>query len=138
MTSALVDTNVWLDIILSRPEHFDASANVVNLLARPEHSAYVAGHTVTTIYYLVAKARDERKAMTAVRALLDDAVVAAVGGMELREAAQSDIDDFEDAVVAAAARRAGIDAIITRNAADFRKSRLAVYTPVEFVTSFGR
>lgn len=136
MTSALVDTNVWLDIILKRPEHFDPSADAVNLLSRPEHGIYVAGHAVTTIHYLVARAREEKAARAAVGILLEDATVVPVGGMELRDAAESSFGDFEDAVVDAAARRAGLDAIITRNAEDFRRSKLSVYTPGEFVTSY--
>lgn len=63
--NVLVDTNVWMDIILDRKEHFDASAAAVTLLSRAEHTPYVCAHAVTTIFYLIARARDDSVARTA-------------------------------------------------------------------------
>jgi len=45
----------------------------------------------------------------------------------------SDFQDFEDAVLAAAGRIANVDAIITRNAKDFRKAGLPVYNAAQAV-----
>lgn len=42
-------------------------------------------------------------------------------------------DDFEDTLQAATAERVHADHIITRNVRDFKKSRVAAYTPAEFL-----
>lgn len=133
----LVDTNVWLDIILKREPHVAASARVVNALTVPDgpHSAWVCAHAVTTIFYIVDRGRDSIAASSAVEALLDGAEVAAVDGKVLRKALTSDLVDFEDAVVESAASRLGLDAILTRNAPDFSRARIPVYTPSELMAA---
>lgn len=133
--NALVDTDVWMDIALQRREHFEDSADAVNLLAKPGRCPYVSAHAVTTIFYLVSRASDRQSGQRAVELLLGRAEVAAVNAAVLRDATESSFDDFEDAVADSAARRAGLDAIVTRNASDFEKSRLSVYTPGEFVSA---
>ncbi|HFB61523.1 MAG TPA: PIN domain nuclease, partial [Bacteroidetes bacterium] len=51
------------------------------------------------------------------------------------EGLNSDFSDFEDALQYFSALRAECDIIITRNAKDFKKSRIAVMTPDEFLLS---
>ena len=45
----------------------------------------------------------------------------------------SGFEDFEDAVLYACANLANADCIITRNIKDFKKSRLPVYLPNDFI-----
>jgi len=46
--------------------------------------------------------------------------------------------DFEDAVLAACAKRNQIDSLVTTNTADFESSGLIVYTVAEFVDQLER
>ncbi len=55
---------------------------------------------------------------------------------DIANAAAMRWDDFEDAVQAATAERLHADCIITRNTRDFKKSKVAAYTPSEFLTLF--
>ncbi|MGH8225370.1 MAG: PIN domain-containing protein [Gammaproteobacteria bacterium] len=57
--------------------------------------------------------------------------IAAVGRPELLRARALGWNDFEDAVVAAAAESSRCDAIVTRNVKDFRASVVPVLTPEE-------
>jgi hypothetical protein len=59
--------------------------------------------------------------------------VAAVDAQVLSGALALQWDDFEDAVTAAAAKRAGCHALITRNPRDFKGSPVRVLTPGETV-----
>ncbi len=133
--NVLVDTDVWVDIALRRKEHFSDSAAAVNLLGRPGNTPYASAHSVTTVYFLVSRERDRTAGLQAVEALLQHASVAPVDGSVIHDATESSFDDFEDAVIESAARRAGLDAIITRNVSDFDGSRLPVYTPTEFISA---
>ena len=133
--NVLVDTNVWLDVILRRAPHYEASAEAVACLDGPDHAPYIAAHAVTTIAYLVERARDRQTSAGATGALLGRVGVAAVEGVVLRGALDSRVGDYEDAVVTAAAVRAGLDAIVTRNARDFADAELPVFTPRELIAA---
>ena len=55
-------------------------------------------------------------------------------GLDCRKAISSEVSDFEDAVMAETALRAGMDAIVTRNGRDYASSSVPVYTPAELLT----
>ena len=59
--------------------------------------------------------------------------VCAVGRVELERAQSLGWADFDDAVVAATAERAGCTSVITRNVKDFAGSPVPVLTPQEFL-----
>ena len=52
---------------------------------------------------------------------------------DVRRASESDMPDYEDALIAYAALRNGVDFIITRNPKDFEHSPVPVMEPSEFV-----
>lgn len=125
----LLDINVVLDVVLAREPWVTDAARLLALVERGEHDGWVAAHTVTTVHYLVARARDPRAAVLVVTDLLDIAAVAPVGDAELRRALVLDLPDFEDAVQAACAMAVGADALVTRDAAGFAGLDLPVLTP---------
>ncbi len=131
----LVDTNVWLDVLQDRKPFYEDSARALTILEEPEHAALLSATSVTTIFYLVAKKANRQTAFEQVRRLLEHYGVVSIDGAVLRDALSSDSDDYEDAVLEHAAQRAGLDAIVTRNAKDFGGSRLAIYTPTELVAA---
>lgn len=51
----------------------------------------------------------------------------------LESALNSDYADFEDAIQIFSAVAQGLDAIVTRNAKDFRGSTLPIYSPTDFL-----
>lgn len=122
----LLDVNVVLDLVLARHPWAGEAARLLTLLERGEHEGYVAGHTVTTVHYLVTRAHDRRTAAVAVADLLDITRVAPVGGNELRRALLLDLPDFEDAVQAACALAVDADAIVSRDPAGFKGVSLPV------------
>lgn len=125
----LLDINVILDVVLAREPWAADAARLLALVERGDHKGWVAAHTVTTVHYLVARARDRRAADLAVTDLLDIAAVAPVGEAELRRALVLNLPDFEDAVQAACAMAVGADALVTRDAAGFRGVDVPVLTP---------
>ena len=52
---------------------------------------------------------------------------------DIVNAVESDMSDYEDAVIAATAKRNRIDFIITRNTKDFKESPVPVLTPSQFI-----
>jgi predicted nucleic acid-binding protein len=133
--NVLVDTNVWLDIFLARQPFAVVSGKAVSLLDDPDHGLFVGATTVTTIFYLVERAKDRKTARQKVRTLLDRCRVAPVDGDVLRSALEDDFGDYEDAVLHSSAHAAHLDAIVTRNPSDFGEASLRIYTPTEFVAA---
>ena len=85
--------------------------------------------TLTTIYYLVAKAVGAEKARLTTQSLLGVFQIAPVDHGVLANAARSPITDFEDAVLHEAGRGWGVDALVTRDPEDFRSGNLLVLSP---------
>ena len=131
----VVDTNVWLDVLLERAPHVDDSADALSLAQNRGATLLLGATTVTTLFYFVEKFTDVDQASAAVDRLLDHHDIANVTGDVLRTAVEANIGDFEDAVLHEAARGANADLILTRNASDFEAGDLAVSTPREYLAA---
>jgi predicted nucleic acid-binding protein len=134
----LIDTNVVLDLMLDRAPFADDAALLFEQAERGNISAVLCGTTITTIHYIAAKTIGARKAKQAVGRLLSLCEIASVGRAVLEDALSAEFPDFEDAVLAAAARGAGVDAIISRNAKGFRKADIPVYDAAQAVGLLSR
>jgi len=129
MKRLLVDINVILDVLLDREPHVRASAAVWAAVEAQTAEGLLAGHAVTTIHYQVRKESGAAKAREIMSRILSVCGVAPVVGAALREALLLPCPDFEDAVTAAAARRARCDFIVTRDPKGFRGSPVRPITP---------
>jgi predicted nucleic acid-binding protein len=131
--NVLVDLNVLLDVIQRREPHYAASAGLLSRIAGGELQGAVAGHALTTIYYVVSRFAGRASADQAVDWILGDLEVVAEGRNLFLRARSLEIEDFEDAVVAAAAEQARSDRIVTRNVDDFEHSPVRAATPLELL-----
>ena len=130
----IIDLNVLLDVIQKRLPHYDASAKALSRVLNGEVDGVLPGHAVTTIYYVVAKYADRDRADDAVDWMVDHFDVEASGKADFVRARSLSMKDFEDAVIAALAERAGCDYIVTRNVTDFAGSPVPAITPLEFLS----
>ena len=80
----------------------------------------MAGHAVTTVHYIVERARCRTAAVTAVSDLLQLVDVVVLGRGEFQRALSLGLADYEDAVQVAACLKIGADVLVTRNARDFK------------------
>jgi predicted nucleic acid-binding protein len=122
----LVDINVVLDVALDREPWVAEAAPLLSLLEKGDAEGFVAGHTITTLYYIVAKAGGSRIAARAVTDLLRIADVVPLAGEDFHQALVLGMNDFEDAVQVAAAMKVGADFLVTRNESDFRDAPVQV------------
>ncbi len=129
----LVDLNVVLDVIQKREPHYSASAAVLDRIVQRQVDASLPAHAFTTLYYVVEKYQSSSAAQRVVDWLLMHFGVAPVGREELIRARALGWDDFEDAVVAAAAESNGSSLIVTRNVRNFAGSPVTAVTPEEFL-----
>ncbi len=132
----LIDLNVLLDVIQRREPHYGPAARVLSLVAEGLIEAVVPGHALTTVHDIVSRFTDADTADAAIDWILTDFEVIGEGTDVMLRARSLGLENFEDAVVAAAAQTASCDAIVTRNVADFRESPVSTVTPAELLERF--
>ncbi|MGH8588177.1 MAG: type II toxin-antitoxin system VapC family toxin, partial [Gammaproteobacteria bacterium] len=66
----LIDTNVVLDAILERKPWVEDATALLDAIAKGRAEGHIAGHTVTTVYYIVERERNRSVAATAINDLL--------------------------------------------------------------------
>ena len=137
MKRVLLDVNVILDVLLDRQPHVEGASAVWAAIERGELEGFLSAHAVTTIHYLNQRAVGLRTAREATDALLSVFDVAPVDRSVLQSALGIGCSDFEDGVMAAAARKARCDAIVTRNTRDFKRSPVRAFTPSETMALLG-
>lgn len=133
MKKVLYDTNVLLDVILDRAPHATASAGALDLVGQGKVEGYVAAHAITTIAYLIQRARGVADARKAILHLLAKVRVAPLTDASVRIALEMELGDLEDAVCSASAQEAGCTTIITRNPKHFRKGGPPAVLPEAFL-----
>jgi len=125
----LIDTNVWLDVVLDRPNLSDSSSRVVAWATDGLGRGVVAWHSVATLDYFLSRSVPPKQR----RAFFGDLAHACqiIGGDErdIRRALEWSMPDFEDAMIAVLAQNVGADWIVTRNVKDFRHSPVMAISP---------
>ncbi len=127
----LLDTNVVLDLLLDRKPWSTTATKLFSRVEAGTLEGYLGATTVTTIYYLSAKAVGAKAARQETRKLLALCAVAPVNRPVLEAAFELGLADFEDAVLHEAARQVGAEAIVTRDSGGFKKATLSILTPDE-------
>jgi predicted nucleic acid-binding protein len=127
----LLDVNVVLDVLQRREPFFADAARVLAAAETGRVRGIVAAHTVTTLFYLVAKYESADAAHVQITELLEFLEVAPVDEMVLQKALALPYRDFEDAVQMMAAVRAEAEYLVTRNARDYAAGPLPAVSPAE-------
>ena len=129
MKPLLLDLNVILDVILDRRPGADAAAALWAAIESGQGRGLIPAHGVTTIFYLLEKARGAGFARDGVGRLLGVFGVAPVNDTVVRRALLLGWPDFEDAVCAAAAEASECEAIVTRDPDGYPNPPIPVIDP---------
>ena len=131
----LIDTDVVLDLVLEREAFVEAAASLFRLHERAEIEGYVSCITPVNVFYVTRKAKGIEIARQAVESLLASVGLCALNRTVLEDAQRLGFADFEDAVQHASATASNVDAIVSRNISDYKKSTLPVFTPTDFLNN---
>lgn len=129
MSRFLIDLNVVLDVILDRKPGGTAAVHLWARLEKGAGQGVIPAHGVTTIFYILEKAKGTTFARRGVEQLLRVFAVAPVDEAVLRRALVLAWPDFEDAVCAASAEAADCDVIVSRDPDGFPGSPVPVVAP---------
>lgn len=130
----LIDTNVILDVLLKREPFYPAAIEVLELTKLDNVQEYVSASAITDIYYLACRQlKSKEQARELLKKLLAIVSIAGVSEQEIKEALELEWNDFEDSVQYSVAFLQGMDAVITRNLNDYKKSEIPVWKPEQAV-----
>ncbi len=131
----LLDADVLIDLALDREPHSGPSAELIDLVERQTHVAFLAWHSLSNFYYLVSPTKGRLGTKQFLVDLTRFVTVAPADTDALRFAASLPLPDFEDALQVAAARACGASVIATRNTRDYRRSPIPARTPKQLLAS---
>ncbi|HQV68715.1 MAG TPA: PIN domain-containing protein [Thermoflexales bacterium] len=128
-----VDSDVILDVALAREPFVTSSKMTLGVLENGLMMGFVSANGLANLYYVLRKAGGDAKARKFLGSLLKYLSVLPITHANVSDALASGFADLEDAMQYFCAQTNQCDAIITRNLADYRKSKIAIYTPTEFL-----
>ncbi len=127
----LIDADVLIDVALDRKPFSNAASELLDRLQTGPKRGFVAWHTLSNFYYLVAPSHGGSGARDFIAELVRFVAVAECGTDAIAYAVRLDMADFEDAMQVAAARACGAGFVVTRNVKDFRRSPIPAIMPSE-------
>lgn len=133
MLSALLDTNILLDLLLEDRPESTAAAELVEFVAENRVRCCVGASSLKDVYYVARKYQPDEVVRTFIGACMDLFEVLPLDEATCRAALNSSEPDFEDGIVREGAESAGCDLIVTRDAAAFMHAHLRSVTATELV-----
>ena len=130
---AYVDTNILVDLVLSRQEFLPDAQRVFAIGYAGEAQLVVSALSFVNTVYLGRKYKFPMDdVLSKLRMIADFVDVADLSGQNVVDMLTSGWRDYEDATQHRSAIDEQADCIVTRNKKDFKASTLPVLTPLEF------
>ncbi len=128
----LIDTNIVLDIALNRKPFVEQASLLWRLAEQKDITACISNTSITDIFYICNKHVGNDTARKFIADILDTFTLVDIDEQGFREALNSEMNDFEDAVQYVICTRNGCDALATRNKNDYG-NRPNVFDPAELI-----
>jgi predicted nucleic acid-binding protein len=130
MQKLLIDTDVILDFFFDRKPYSDHASQLLSLCESERIMGYITPVICSNVYYILRQTAPHAKVIEKLNQLLMILDVLTMDREVVLEALNSGFKDFEDALQNASAIRVKhINAILTRNVKDYKKSELGIMTP---------
>ena len=130
----LFDTCIVVDI-LGKSKFFKDAFVAYDIALFKKMDVCISASSTTDIVYLLHSRgfMSNAKARSVIGALLDEFEIIDNTATDVERAYKSEMKDYEDALIAYAAQRTGVNFIITRNAKDFAASPVPAISPEKFI-----
>lgn len=130
----LIDTCVVVDILTNRTPFCEDAKRVFQYAIDEEIDAFITAKSIADIYYLVHKyTHSDELSRNAIRNLLKIVDVIDTTSSDCIGALDSNIKDYEDAIVVESSIKNNMNCIVTRNLKDFKKAKITVLDPQELL-----
>ncbi len=119
-SQVLFDLNIILDVLQERKDFYDFSARLLAYAETGIIQGWLAAHSVTTLFCLIAKDKSPEQARVTLTSLLQFLRIASVDQNKIEQALNLLYRDFEDPVQMMAALQIHADYLLTRNVRDYQ------------------
>jgi predicted nucleic acid-binding protein len=134
MIKTLIDTNIILDIALSRQPFCQEAGIIFQYIEDKKIRGYISASAITDIFYLLRKQIGRQNATQCILDLIKIVDILGVDKETIVNALLFGWTDFEDAVQAQVAIENEIEVIVTRNTKDFKQLiPIKIFTPTELI-----
>ena len=133
MDHIFIDTNVILDSALRRTEFEKDAMEIVDLGRTKHFKNFCSTLSIVNAHFQMKKFFSEQDCRVILERHMENMRLIALTKEFLLKGFSSNFSDFEDSLQYYTALEAKADYIITRNKKDFKKSKIPVMTPSEFL-----
>lgn len=132
----LIDSDVCIDFLTGRAPHFTYAQKLFWKAEEKQLDAVVSPESFSNIFYVLRKFYTVELIVTKLSEMRSLVEVENLRGSAIDQALVAGWSDFEDAIQHFYAIDSSCEAIITRNTRDYKKAKLQVFTPFEFIEQF--
>lgn len=139
MKRVLFDTDVLLDFLFDRKPFSDQTLTLLLACQEKKIIGYLTPIIFSNIYYILRQQASDAYVKEKLGVLLSIVRVLPMNEQTVHLAISSSFKDIEDAMqYFCALKNANIDAILTRNTKDYKKSVIPVFLPSEWLSVMGQ
>jgi predicted nucleic acid-binding protein len=136
MDKILIDTDVILDFFFDRKPFSEFAATIISWSETKTIEGFITPVICSNVYYLLRQTAKHEKVIEKLTQLLTIVDVIQMDKQVIKSALTSEFNDFEDALQNFAAIQKGdIKVILTRNIKDFKKSKISIMTPENYINT---
>ena len=130
------DTNIILDIF-ARADQFPESVFAYDIASIKRFECFISASTVSDVAYLLHRlGKTKAQTKKTMKTLFEMFSIFDTNENDCYRALESDISDYEGALLLASAQRHSVDLIVTRDKRDFKNSEVPTLDPSKFVEQF--
>ena len=137
MSKVMVDTNVWVDVVLDRPQFAETSRGALMACIEEGDELLIAATSLKDVFYFAAKSAGAEAGYRAVELILQIATPAQVDGAVCKQALTLERLDYEHGIVSACIQAESVNELITRDKGSFNDLSATKLTPSEFLNARG-
>ena len=130
----MIDTNIFLDVLLQREPFFESSKAVLKLCEDKKVQGFLSASSATDIFDIVKKCPQSTDlAYMALGSILNIVKVLTVTNDDVLNVFMQKATDFEDCLLATCAKSNKCSAIVTRDKKDFLDFGITLMSPEELL-----
>lgn len=135
MKNIFLDTNVVIDFLADREPFSQLAARVFNYSVEGKVKLFISAVSYNNIYYIIRQSLTNIATIKLLDELSELAEITDISKAIIKKSLKTDFKDFEDAIqYNCALTIPKLDAIVTRDTKDFKKSIVPVLTPEEAIS----
>ena len=129
-----IDSDVVIDFFTDRMPFANPASEIFELNEQKKIELYLSATSINNIYYIVKRYLGHKATVKIIEELTEMTEIVGTTKKEILQALRNDFKDFEDSIQYSVAMTIdNIEAILTRNVKDYNKSKIAVFTPENYL-----